>query len=104
MYRLDLVLPLVDMRVCSLFCGIGGIDLMLEKAGHTVVWANDKDKYACMTYRHNFPHVPLVEGDIREIDKASIPDFDILAAGFPCQPFSVRQAEGLFRSARQCVF
>ena len=62
---------------------------MLEKAGHTVVWANDKDKYACMTYRHNFPHVPLVEGDIREIDKASIPDFDILAAGFPCQPFSV---------------
>ena len=77
------------LRVASLFCGIGGIDLILEKAGHTVVWANDKDKYACMTYRHNFPHVPLVEGDIREIDKSSIPDFDILAAGFPCQPFSV---------------
>lgn len=62
---------------------------MLEKAGHTVVWANDKDKFACMTYRHNFPHVPLVEGDIRNIDKTAIPDFDILAAGFPCQPFSV---------------
>ena len=77
------------MKVCSLFCGIGGIDLMLEKAGHTVVWANDKDKFACMTYRHNFPHVPLVEGDIRNIDKTAIPDFDILAAGFPCQPFSV---------------
>lgn len=77
------------MKVCSLFCGIGGIDLMLEKAGHTVVWANDKDKFACMTYRHNFPHVTLVEGDIRDIDKTAIPDFDILAAGFPCQPFSV---------------
>ena len=77
------------LRVASLFCGIGGIDLMLEKAGHTVVWANDKDKFACMTYRHNFPHVPLVEGDIREIDKSSVPDFDILTAGFPCQPFSV---------------
>lgn len=62
---------------------------MLERAGHTVVWANDKDKFACMTYRHNFPHVPLVEGDIREIDKSSVPDFDILTAGFPCQPFSV---------------
>ena len=77
------------MKVCSLFCGIGGIDLMLEKAGHTVVWANDKDWFACMTYRHNFPHVTLVEGDIRDIDKTAIPDFDILAAGFPCQPFSV---------------
>lgn len=77
------------LRVASLFCGIGGIDLMLEKAGHTVVWANDKDKFACMTYRHNFPHVMLVEGDIRNIDKTAIPDFDILAAGFPCQPFSV---------------
>ena len=62
---------------------------MLEKAGHTVVWANDKDKFACMTYRHNFPHATLVEGDIRDIDKTAIPDFDILAAGFPCQPFSV---------------
>ena len=57
---------------------------MLEKSGHTVVWANDKDKYACMTYRHNFPYAPLVEGDIRDINKSSLPDFDILAAGFPC--------------------
>ena len=92
------------MRVCSLFCGIGGIDLMLEKAGHTVVWANDKDKCACMTYRHNFPHVPLVEGDIREIDKASIPDFDILAAGFPCQPFSVCGKQMGFSDPRGNVF
>ena len=92
------------MRVCSLFCGIGGIDLMLEKAGHTVVWANDKDKYACMTYRHNFPHVSLIEGDIREIDKASIPDFDILAAGFPCQPFSVCGKQKGFSDPRGNVF
>ena len=77
------------MKVCSLFCGIGGIDLMLAQYGHTAVWANDNDKYACMTYRHNFPQVKLKEGDIRDIDKTTIPDFDILAAGFPCQPFSV---------------
>ena len=92
------------LRVASLFCGIGGLDLMLEKAGHTVVWASDKDKYACMTYRHNFPHVPLVEGDIREIDKASIPDFDILAAGFPCQPFSVCGKQKGFSDPRGNVF
>ena len=42
------------MRVCSLFCGIGGIDLAFTQAGHEIVWANDIDKYACMTYRHNF--------------------------------------------------
>ena len=92
------------LRVASLFCGIGGIDLMFEKAGHSVVWANDKDKYACMTYRHNFPHVSLVEGDIREIDKASIPDFDILAAGFPCQPFSVCGKQKGFSDPRGNVF
>ena len=68
------------------------------------MWANDKDKYACMTYRHNFPHVSLVEGDIREIDKASIPDFDILAAGFPCQPFSVCGKQKGFSDPRGNVF
>lgn len=77
---------------------------MFEKAGHTVVWANDKDKYACMTYRHNFPHVPLIECDIRKIDKSSIPDFDILAAGFPCQPFSVCGKQKGFSDPRGNVF
>lgn len=92
------------MRVCSLFCGIGGIDLAFEKAGHTVVWANDIDKYACMTYRHNFPNIPLVEGDIRDIDKASIPSFDVLVAGFPCQPFSVCGKQNGFSDPRGNVF
>ncbi len=77
------------MRVVSLFCGIGGIDLALRQAGNVVVWANDSDKYACMTYRHNFPEVPLVEEDIRKINKSTVPGCDIVTAGFPCQPFSV---------------
>lgn len=87
-----------------MFCGIGGIDLAFEKAGHTIVWANDIDKYACMTYRHNFPDIPLVEGDIRDIDKASIPAFDILVAGFPCQPFSVCGKQNGFSDPRGNVF
>ncbi len=77
------------MKVCSLFCGIGGIDLAFEQAGHEIVWANDNDKFACMTYRYNFSNVKLVEADIRSVDKSTIPDCDIVTAGFPCQPFSV---------------
>ena len=92
------------MRVCSLFCGIGGIDLAFTQAGHEIVWANDIDKYACMTYRHNFPDTVLVEGDIRAIDKQDIPDFDILAAGFPCQPFSVCGKQKGFSDERGNLF
>lgn len=92
------------MRVCSLFCGIGGIDLAFVKAGHEIVWANDIDKYACRTYRHNFPDTPLVEGDIRSIDKKDIPDFDILTAGFPCQPFSVCGKQKGFSDERGNLF
>ncbi|MGM9646149.1 MAG: DNA cytosine methyltransferase [Eubacteriales bacterium] len=92
------------MRVCSLFCGIGGIDLAFIKAGHEIVWANDIDKYACITYRHNFPGTILVEGDIRTIDKNNIPDFDILSAGFPCQPFSICGNQKGFSDERGNLF
>ncbi|MBO4679829.1 MAG: DNA (cytosine-5-)-methyltransferase [Lachnospiraceae bacterium] len=77
------------MRVVSLFSGIGGIDIAFRQAGHNIVWANDYDRCACMIYKHNFPDVPLVEADIRNIDKTIIPDCDIITAGFPCQPFSI---------------
>lgn len=92
------------MRVCSLFCGIGGIDLAFRQAGHEVVWANDIDKFACMTYRHNFPNVNLVEADIRSVDKSSIPDCDIVTAGFPCQPFSVCGKQKGFYDERGNLF
>lgn len=92
------------MRICSLFCGIGGIDLAFEQAGHEVVWANDNDKFACMTYRYNFPNTELVEADIRSVDKSSIPDCDIVAAGFPCQPFSVCGKKKGFNDDRSNLF
>lgn len=92
------------MKVCSLFCGIGGIDLAFEEAGHKVIWANDNDKYACMTYRHNFPKTNLVEVDIRSVDKSSIPDCDIVIAGFPCQPFSVCGRQKGFNDERGNLF
>lgn len=92
------------MKVCSLFCGIGGIDLAFEQAGHKIVWANDNDKFACMTYRHNFPNTNLVEADIRTVDKTAIPDCDIVAAGFPCQPFSVCGKQMGFEDERGNLF
>lgn len=76
--------------VCSLFSGIGGIDLGFMQAGFKIAWANEKDAAACRTYRHNIKDSTLVEYDIHQIPLENIPDgFDVLAAGFPCQPFSV---------------
>ena len=74
--------------VGSMFAGIGGICLAFKNAGCKIIWANEIDKYACKTYRLNFGNDYLVEGDIQAIDTASIPKFDILTAGFPCQTFS----------------
>lgn len=79
----------MPQKVCSLFAGIGGIDLAFKQSGFEVVWANEFDKDACKTYRHNFPDTLLSECDIRKVNAKGIPDFDILTAGFPCQSFSV---------------
>ncbi len=68
------------------------------------MWANDNDKFACMTYRYNFPNVDLVEADIRSIDKSSIPECDIVTAGFPCQPFSVCGKQKGFDDERGNLF
>ena len=76
-------------KVCSLFAGIGGIDLAFQQAGFEIVWANEIDEDACKTYRYNFPDTVLSECDIRKVNTDDIPDFDILTAGFPCQSFSV---------------
>lgn len=92
------------MRICSLFAGIGGIDLAFEQAGFTTVWANEIDTDACKTYRHNFPDNLLVEGDIKSVDKRTIPDFDVLTAGFPCQPFSVCGKQKGFQDERGNLF
>lgn len=76
------------IKVCSLFSGIGGIDLAFQESGFEIVWANEIDKYAANTYTHNLGALSLVVGDIVKVNFLDIPDFDVLVAGFPCQPFS----------------
>ncbi len=92
------------MKTGSMFCGIGGIDLAFERAGFETVWANEIDSEACKTYRFNFPENHLVEGDIKTIDKQSIPYIDVLTAGFPCQPFSVCGLQRGFEDDRGNLF
>jgi DNA (cytosine-5)-methyltransferase 1 len=87
-----------------MFAGIGGICLGFKQAGFDVVWANEIDGDAVKTYTHNFGDKYIVEGDIRKINVADIPDFDVLTAGFPCQPFSVRGKQMGFKDPRGNLF
>ncbi|NBI06101.1 DNA cytosine methyltransferase [Senegalia massiliensis] len=72
----------------SLFCGVGGIDLGFKSAGVNVIWANDSDKNACITYRENFKNI-LIEKNIEDIRTDEIPYADIILFGFPCTSFSI---------------
>jgi len=74
-------------RFIDLFAGIGGIRIGFEKNGGECVFSSEWDKYSCMTYQINFGEVP--KGDICKINAEEIPSFDLLCAGFPCQPFSI---------------
>lgn len=91
------------MKIVSLFSGIGGLDRGFEQAGFKVIWANDFDKYAVQTYQANFDS-PIVLGDINTISLEDIPDYDVLIAGFPCQPFSMMGHELGFEDIRGTLF
>ncbi len=77
------------MRTVDLFAGVGGLRRGFEKVGFETVFANDFDASCKITYDLNYPDTTLTLGDIREIDPYSLPEYDFLLAGFPCQPFSV---------------
>ena len=76
-----------DFTFIDLFAGIGGMRLAYESAGGHCVYSNEWEKYCQQTYFANFGEQP--DGDITKVDADSIPDHDILVAGFPCQPFSI---------------
>jgi DNA (cytosine-5)-methyltransferase 1 len=75
------------LTVGSLFSGIGGLDLGLERAGMQVIWQSEIDPYACKVLKKHWPEVPN-HGNIKEIDWRNIVRPDVICGGYPCQPFS----------------
>ena len=90
------------LRFADMFCGIGGFHVAAAQLGMHCVFACDIDPEARRAYCHNFGVEPA--GDIMEIRPDSIPDHDILMAGFPCQPFSIIGAMRGFDDARGTLF
>lgn len=94
------------IRFVDLFAGVGGIRLGFEQAMRELgipaqcVLSSEIDKYAQETYALNFGEKP--QGDIYQI--TSIPDFDFLLAGFPCQPFSYAGKQKGFGDTRGTLF
>ena len=53
-----------EYKVCSLFCGAGGLDLGFKQAGYKILWANDFNRDSCATYRLHSPETTVVQKDI----------------------------------------
>lgn len=81
------------MKVGSLFSGIGGLDLGLERAGHEIVWQIESDPWRRAILARHWPHTPCWP-DVREFtpnrDEHAV---DLICGGFPCQDVSVGVAE-----------
>lgn len=76
------------VRVGSLFAGVGGIDLAFKNAGADIIYANDCDEKAMITYKENFNNMFLNE-KIEDIEAENLPEVDIITFGFPCTSFSI---------------
>ena len=90
------------MNFIDLCCGIGGFHQALEKLGMKCVLASDINIKCRETYEKNYGIKP--EGDLTKINVETIPSFDVLCAGFPCQPFSKAGSQKGFEDNRGNIF
>lgn len=86
----------------DLFAGLGGFHLALESLGAKCIYANEWDKHVQKVYAENFGILP--QGDITKVDEKTIPNHDILCAGFPCQAFSISGKQRGFKDSRGTLF
>lgn len=91
-----------DWKFIDLFAGLGGFRLAFESLGAECVYSNEWDISAQEVYYENFGDIP--EGDITKVDETTIPDHDILCAGFPCQAFSISGKQRGFEDSRGTLF
>ena len=92
-----------EFTFIDLFAGIGGTRLAFESANGKCVFSSEWDKNCQKTYQANFGEIP--HGDITKIKADDIPDFDILVAGFPCQPFSsIGKRQGFMHETQGTLF
>src|SRR5690242_1615839 len=75
------------MNVGSLFSGIGGFDLGLERAGMRTVWFCEQDEFCQRVLARHWPGVPCYP-DVTELRGADVQPVDVLCGGFPCQDIS----------------
>ncbi len=92
-------------KYIDLFAGVGGFHFAMNGLGKCV-FASEWDKYARITYETNWgkeleENNVMFAGDITKVDYNTIPDFDIMCAGFPCQPFSIAGKQLGFSHATQ---
>lgn len=92
----------IKFRYIDLFAGIGGIRIPFQELGGKCVFTSEWDSFAQKTYGINFGGE--IAGDITQVDPDSIPDFDILLGGFPCQPFSQAGLHKGFSDTRGTLF
>lgn len=90
------------LRFIDLCCGIGGFHQALTNLNLECVFACDIDKHCIENYKLNYGITPA--GDINNLNIENIPNFDILCAGFPCQPFSKAGYRNGFNDDRSNIF
>tara|TARA_R110000751_G_scaffold18093_1_gene55079 strand:- start:42 stop:1076 length:1035 start_codon:yes stop_codon:yes gene_type:complete len=91
------------MKCFSMFTGIGGFDLALQNLGHEVVGACEIDPYARSVFKKHFNGVPIYN-DATHLHEESLPHFDLLSGGFPCQAFSIAGRRRGFDDTRGSLF
>jgi DNA (cytosine-5)-methyltransferase 1 len=99
---LSIINPTTPIKFIDLFCGIGGFHQAMRRFGAECVFACDIDESCRFQYQKNYGLKPA--GDISKLDITTIPEFDVLCGGFPCQSFSNSGKKGGLSDKRGKLF